>query len=1063
MENTRPIDFLTYVDNFYLSRNENIVYTDAKELSLTDITLYHVKEITFEGKSPRKEALENVIGSLRIEGINFIYLIVGTKTNVSFYFGVVRDFSASAPPIVTYDIGEYVLLPSLKGNFRGSTIDYVQNDEKRKILDIINNMENISYLEGVPGINKDNENFQGSDRLVDVMLGDEFALVVIAKPLLNDDVQQIESNLNEAYSKMVPFVKETIQDGESTSKGVSVSKTEGTSNSTSTNESISIQTSTSKSVGDTKGTSKGTSSSTTNGTSKGTSSSVTNGTTKGTSSSVSQGTSTNSTTKSTTESGNSGSSTSTQTSKNDGSSTSVQTSKNEGTSESKSITKGETSGKSDTKGTAITNGDNSSITNGTNEGTSNSRSKTTEYIKKEVQDWIKYLDETIFTRLDYGKGKGLYITTSYLLANQVGSLLKLENTMKSLYAGESGNKVPLSKVALSRDDKRTSALKNFQIPKYKLKNNIDANEINLRATMSQFIKEDYGFLGNWISTNELSLLAGLPQKEVVGLGLREEVEFGLNFENYNNSSEKVEIGNVVQSGNVLNIPVSIDKDVLNKHIFVTGVTGSGKTTTCQRILVDSDLPFLVIEPAKTEYRILRETYDDLLIFTLGNDNIAPFRLNPFEFLPHESITSRVDMVKASIESSFDMEAAIPQIIESAIYACYEKYGWNIANNTNKKYENPFADGVYAFPTISDVLQMTETVVEEQGFDDRLKKDYIGSIKARLQSLTLGSKGLMLDTKRSINFRDLITKRVVLELEEVRSSSEKALIIGFVLTNLMEAVKAEFLSNPTFKHITLVEEAHRLLSKYTPGDSLNKKQSVETFTDMLAEVRKYGECLIIADQIPGKLAPEVLKNTNTKIVHKIFAQDDKEAIGNTMALSDEQKDFLSNLSVGRAVVFSQGYNKAIQIQVNKKTDTSSTKFVDEEDIREAVFEYYREHYKLGVYHGLEILSEKPTMEEFQKYIELSKDSDLKKEFELAIKSNCKNETFADRISYYINKDSLDALTKYLISKYYANYINLDYEKFKSVNETLKEFLDYSVNKDKEIMYNKTTIKLKNWRN
>lgn len=141
-------------------------------------------------------------------------------------------------------------------------------------------------------------------------------------------------------------------------------------------------------------------------------------------------------------------------------------------------------------------------------------------------------------------------------------------------------------------------------------------------------------------------------------------------------------------------------------------------------------------------------------------------------------------------------------------------------------------------------------------------------------------------------------------------------MGFILTNLCEALRAKYNKDKHFKHITLIEEAHRLLSKYTPGDSLNKKNSVETFTDMLAEVRKYGESLIIADQIPNKMTPEVLKNTNTKIVHKIFAEDDKEAIGNTISLSKEQKDFLSSLPTGRAIVFSQSWIKAIQVQIEK---------------------------------------------------------------------------------------------------------------------------------------------------
>ena len=188
------------------------------------------------------------------------------------------------------------------------------------------------------------------------------------------------------------------------------------------------------------------------------------------------------------------------------------------------------------------------------------------------------------------------------------------------------------------------------------------------------------------------------------------------------------------------------------------------------------MPFLVIEPAKTEYRILKSQYKDLLVLTLGKDTIAPFRLNPFEFFPHESITSSVDMIKASIEASFDMEAAIPQIIESAIYECYKDKGWNIATNQNEIYgDDAFKDGVYSFPTLSDLTNKIQEVVNKQGFDERLKNDYIGSIKARLNGLLVGSKGFMLNTKRSIDFRKLLDKRVVFELEEIRNGNEKSLV------------------------------------------------------------------------------------------------------------------------------------------------------------------------------------------------------------------------------------------------------------------------------------------------
>ncbi len=936
------IDFLTDKDNYYLaSNNKKVLGKTDYEFDLSDIALYRMEEVSFEDQAPRKEALENVLSTMKIDGVNFIYLLMGDENGVNFYYGISRNFTSDKEPELSImDIGEKILEPSIKGNFRGSRTRKLENEERNSVLNSINGMQEFSMLEGVPGYTKEDEKFQGVDRLADVMMGDKFGFMIIAAPASYDDVKEIEKNLYEVYSRIVPLAKKNIQSGVNKSTSLSKGTSEGVSKSVSENYSKTKQ----ESVSVTEGTSitetKGTS------------------TSKGKSSSNTSGGSSSSSTKGTNESGG------------------ESKSKADGTSHSES----KSTGGSDTSGSSKTDGNNKGTSTQTTKGEGNSETTSLEYIDKKSQDWIKYLDDVIIPRLDYGMGKGIFITASFLFSDSKPVLKKLENTAISLYSGETGNKVPLRAFSLSKKDAIWKSLRNFQLPCGRMKENKSmAHENVSRSALSQCVKEDKSFImGNWITTNELAMIAGLPQKEVVGLALREEVEFGLNHQVDISDDNKILLGDLVQSGNVLKTSqVYLDKSNLDKHIFIYGVTGSGKTTTCQNILCGSDLPFLVIEPAKTEYRIMKEQYPDLMVFTLGNENVGtPFRLNPFEFFPHESITSRVDMIKASIEAAFDMEAAIPQIIESAIYACYEDYGWNISKNENEKFEDPFADGVYAFPTLEDLINKVPDMVDEQGFDVRLRNDYIGSIKARLMGLLMGSKGMMLNTKRSIDFRNLLERKVVLELEEIRNGSEKSLIMGFVLTNLMQAIKGKFIeTGRAYNHVTLVEEAHRLLSKYSAGDSPNKKQGVETFTDMLAEIRKYGECLIIVDQIPNKLTPEILKNTNTKIVHKLFASDDKEAIGNTIVLDREQKEFLSNLETGRAIVFSQGYSKALQVQIRRMTETDAEIKVVDRDLRESVYDYYAENYKKGIIINTQFLDKKPTFAKLQKILDISKEEKL----------------------------------------------------------------------------------------
>lgn len=1006
MKKEEALSTLSKMANPYLKASGEKCTEYFKEVGAGDtirtdfLALYRIDEITFENKAPRKEALENVISSMNVEGVNFVYMIIGNKTGVRFYYGAVRDFSAKTDDMVINDIGDMILKPSLQGNFRGSVISEVGADEKKQILREIEDFKRAKILEGVPGINKDDENFQSVDRIIDVMLGDSFAFMLVAKPVSLNRINEIQNDMYCLYDTLLPMAKSSVQESAGINSSTSTTESTGTSETRGTSKSKSEQKGESTSTGHTEGSS--------------------DGTTVGSNKSTSTATST--------KSGSVG----------------THEDKNTSTNKSDSTQKSESKSESDTTGNSESTGKNVSKSTSTQSGNSTGSATTLEMVNKNVQNWIKYMDDVIFPRVDYGAGKGLFISSMLLLGREQASLIKLENTIRSIYAGEAGNRMPLKAFDVQRTE--LSFLKKMQIPQLRYNNELGVEERNIRTACSQLFADNKNvWLGNWMSSRELSLMAGVPQKEVVGLALREEVEFGLNIED--KMEEPILLGHLVQSGVVLDgedgspdIPVHFDKSYFDKHIFITGVTGSGKTTTCQKLLLESKENFLVIEPAKTEYRILATTeFQDMLVFTLGKETGAPFRLNPFEFFEGESITSRVDMIKASMEAAFDMEAAIPQILETAIYECYEDKGWDISSNLNRKFENPYGDGVRSFPTLSDLEKKVDKVVEAQGFEDRLKSEYIGSIHARLKGLTVGAKGMMLDTPRSIDFVELLERKVVLELENIKSASEKSLIMGFILANLSEAIKVKYNEkHEQIEHVTLIEEAHRLLSRYMPGDSLNKKQGVEMFTDMLAEVRKYGESLIIVDQIPNKLTPEVLKNTNTKIVHKIFAQDDKEAIGNTMALKDEQKEYLSYLACGRAILMHPGLSKAVQVQI-LQTDANDTNRIPPEDkmLRERIIEYYCSIYRKGVLPGLERFSNQPEKLIVSFYLEkMHAKSALMKDYHACIHMEKITRVFVEEVIDAGRCLGYDNVSKIICC---LCHLQTSMEKYPEIEEYVKELL------------------------
>ena len=910
--------------------------SEFESLDLGDLILYQIEEITYEEDAPQLEALENALSCMMVSGMNLVYLILGEKGRVSFYFGVARDYLAPNEGAAVKEIGDAFLKPALEGNFRGSIVRELDDPSEKKgvvekteilkkLRGYLSKPENCRVLSGVPGGVKDKENrdFRGVDRLVDIMQGDSFGLMILAKPIDPRALAELRTTIFKAYEMVSAASKQSVQVGMNEGQSRNLSVNIGKSISTNTTKTDSVSHNESRATGTTEKRSEH--------------SRFSDSDTKTVGGGDSQ-------------------------------------SKSKGKTESENVGKSESEGLN--RGSSVTVS--SDLTN------------------KIAADWVKYFDDVVVPRLDYARGKGAYVVNTTLFGENPNVVRKLAQAARSIFAGEMANMVPLLSRVPSKDE--CAQLQNLTIPYHPTTPQESAvmpyAESGLMAYAGDaFVQhvdnpplEEVLYAGNWMSVRELAQMAGLPQKEVVGLRLKEEVEFGLNVPLCpENAKTSVNLGTLVKSGSLAKgCEVVLDGNQLDRHVFVAGVTGSGKTTTCQTLLLSSDWPFLVIEPAKTEYRGLknaenekiREQCKDLLVFTLGDDTVAPFRLNPFELIPGESVTARVDMLMASITAAFDMEAAIPQLIERAIYACYEECGWSVDDNSNAKFADPFADGVFAFPTLSDVLRMTEKVVDEQGFDDRLKRDYNGSIKARLQGLTLGAKGFMLDCPRSIDFMKLLDKKVVLELEPIPNAAQKSLIIGFVLTNLLQAVKRKYqTANVKVNHITLIEEAHRLLSKPEPGGSPSQKQAAETFADMLAEIRKYGESLVIADQIPGKLTPEVMKNTNTKIIHRLFAQDDKEAVGHTMGLEEDQAKFLSNLAVGRAVVFNGNWPKAIQVQISQTFRTDSKIPPDENKIlRSGALAFYAADYKRGVFGMSHLLTKKPT--------EADLEASAKKERELA---------------------------------------------------------------------------------
>jgi len=194
--------------------------------------------------------------------------------------------------------------------------------------------------------------------------------------------------------------------------------------------------------------------------------------------------------------------------------------------------------------------------------------------------------------------------------------------------------------------------------------------------------------------------------------------------------------------------------------------------------------------------------------------------------------------------------------------------------------------------------------------------------ARINQLRSGGgKGLMLASSVGIESSVLFGAPCILELKQIVSDDEKAFIIGLLLIRLYENYEGSSEAYAgRLRHVTLIEEAHRLLRNVSTeqGGEVTanpRGRAIEVFANILSEIRAYGEGFLIAEQIPVKLAPDAIKNTNLKIVHRLVAEDDRKALGSTMNLTESQTRYLSVLRSGEAVAFTEGMRKPVLLSIS----------------------------------------------------------------------------------------------------------------------------------------------------
>jgi len=430
------------------------------------------------------------------------------------------------------------------------------------------------------------------------------------------------------------------------------------------------------------------------------------------------------------------------------------------------------------------------------------------------------------------------------------------------------------------------------------------------------------------STELVAALARPPECEIPGIRLALRPDFDVTPEAQEDAAQRggIPLGEVLDRNMMPAGTFMLSRDSLNRHVFVCGATGAGKSQTIRSLLeaaTGQRIPWLVIEPAKAEYRLMASRLSgageaEVIRIRPGEPDAVAAGLNPLEPAADTGgnrfpLQTHADLVRALFIAAFRSEEPFPQVLSAALTRVYEEAGWDLALGEPRHC-------AALYPTLTQLQRAAERVVAEIGYSQRITDDVLGFIRIRLASLRLGTTGRFLEGGHPIDFGALLRKNVVLEIEDVGDDADKAFLMGTVLIRLAEHLRLAHRTGPPvtgLRHLTVVEEAHRLLRRTEPDGQSGAGaggHAVEMFAGLLAEIRAYGEGLVIAEQIPARLMGDVIKNTAIKITHRLPAADDRDAVGATMNATQSQSRFLVTLAPGQAAVFRDGMDFPVLVKM-----------------------------------------------------------------------------------------------------------------------------------------------------
>lgn len=931
-------DHLVYKKYLTELQNYGMVELSQQMLDVQDpaqcIQLFQLQKLTLKKGEDMFQKLSTVYYSSMAQGCSLAVMIDVPEENAgaNIYLGVREDPLKKNMKSRDLDTSSKALQKVLSSNFPGSETRGIPRQEEKELLDgaFGDTQEAVASVSCVAALRdksrtEDKAFVQGIERFMDAMDGEVYTALFLAEPVSAETQAEIRSGYENLYSSLSPFRKSTWSYSENQSTAVMESLCSGTSHT----------------ISDTVSTT------TTDGTSQ--SSSVTDGTqkTKGVSGGINGGVGSSSGTSVTkvspvaggiagilglggavasvaipvagavigpllgtagrTIGGMAPSRTAFNSiARNIGGSMGVNASW--GTSHSATEQTGTSHSTSNGTSHGISDSTSQQESHGTTDTRGMGRTQQVELCNKSVEELLERIENQL-KRAKESEDYGCYKCAAYFLSSTPSTAILAANTYRALMVGE-GSSVESGAVNVWQNDEAQVAqlreyLKRFMHPVF-------ARPLWAGAPDSLLYTP-----ATLVSGRELPMHLGLPTRSVHGLPIIEHAEFGRNVPDETvPDADKMELGKIYHMGREEKADLILNRQALTAHTFITGSTGSGKSNTVYELLRQLDaggVNFMVIEPAKGEYKNVFGGREDVHVFGTNPKITELLRINPFRFPEEIHVLEHIDRLIEIFSVCWPMYAAMPAVLKNAMLQAYEVCGWNLETSENEYNKD-------LFPTFQDLLTELVDVIEHSAYDKEVKNNYRGSLETRVRSLANGLNGQIFSADE-IPEKQLFDENTIVDLSRVGSLESKSLIMGILIMRLNEyrMISCTEMNNP-LKHVTVLEEAHNILrrtsTEQTEEGSNVAGKSVEMIANAIAEMRTYGEGFVIADQSPGAVDISAIRNTNTKIIMRLPDEQDCQLAGKAAALKDDQLDEIARLPKGVAVIYQNNWTEPVLCKINK---------------------------------------------------------------------------------------------------------------------------------------------------